>query len=43
MPPGKADVLIGNLPAAVVGNQCDWAAPMPDTILAGSPTVLIGG
>ncbi|MFH8586705.1 PAAR domain-containing protein [Streptomyces celluloflavus] len=43
LPTGKVNVLIGNLPAAVVGNQCVCAAPAPDAILAGSATVLIGG
>lgn len=42
MPPGEPTVLIGGLPAAVVGNPCVCAGP-PDTIIAGSGTVLIGG
>jgi uncharacterized Zn-binding protein involved in type VI secretion len=35
-------VLINNLPAAVVGAQCVCAGP-PDSIVAGSTSVLIGG
>lgn len=42
MPPGTPTVLIGNLPAATVGNQCTCVGP-PDVIVMGSPTVLIGG
>lgn len=42
LPPGTPTVLIGNLPAATVGNQCACAGP-PDVIVMGSPTVLIGG
>jgi len=34
-------VLIGNLPAAVVGTMCACVGP-PDTIAKGSATVLIG-
>lgn len=41
-PPGVPDVLIGGLPAAVVGGVCICTGP-PDTIVAGSATVLIGG
>ena len=40
--PGSATVLIGNLPAACVGDTCVCAGP-PDTIVQGSATVLIGG
>ena len=40
--PGVATVLIGNLPAACVGDTCVCVGP-PDTILKGSATVLIGG
>lgn len=40
--PGEATVLIGNMPAAVVGDMCTCTGP-PDTIAAGSGTVLIGG
>jgi uncharacterized Zn-binding protein involved in type VI secretion len=42
MPPGEVTVLIGGLPAAVVGNQCVCVGP-PDVIVVGSGTVLIGG
>ncbi|THH39408.1 PAAR domain-containing protein [Neolewinella litorea] len=40
--PGAPTVLIGGLPAAVVGDSCVCAGP-PDTIAAGSGTVMIGG
>jgi uncharacterized Zn-binding protein involved in type VI secretion len=40
--PGEATVLIGGLPAAVVGDTATCAGP-PDTIVAGSATVTIGG
>ena len=40
--PGNPTVLIGGMPAAVVGDLCTCAGP-PDTIVAGSGTVLIGG
>ncbi|MDX2286875.1 MAG: PAAR domain-containing protein [Bacteroidia bacterium] len=40
--PGAATVLIGGLPAAVVGDMCVCTGP-PDTIIKGSATVLIGG
>ncbi len=40
--PGAATVLIGGLPAAVVGDMAVCTGP-PDTILQGSSTVLIGG
>lgn len=40
--PGVATVLIGNLPAAVMGDSCTCTGP-PDTIILGSTTVLIGG
>ena len=40
--PGIPTVLIGNLPAAVVGDLCTCVGP-PDTIVKGSATVLIGG
>ena len=39
--PGAPTVLIGNMPAAVVGDMCTCAGP-PDTIVQGSTTVLIG-
>ncbi len=42
MPPGVVTVLIGGLPAAVVGNACVCVGP-PDSIIKGSATVLIGG
>lgn len=40
--PGVATVLIGGMPAAVVGDQAVCVGP-PDIIAAGSATVLIGG
>ena len=40
--PGKSTVLIGGMPAAVVGDMATCAGP-PDTIVAGSSTVMIGG
>lgn len=39
--PGIPTVLIGMLPAAVVGDVCICVGP-PDTIVKGSATVLIG-
>lgn len=39
--PGVATVLIGNMPAAVVGDMCVCVGP-PDTIVKGSATVMIG-
>ncbi len=39
---GSATVLIGGLPAARVGDMAVCVGP-PDTIVAGCPTVLIGG
>ena len=41
MPPGILTVLIGNMPAAVVGNSATCTGP-PDAIVKGSLTVLIG-
>lgn len=41
LPPGVGDVLVGGLPAAVVGGTCSCVGPR-DTILSGSATVLIG-
>jgi len=40
--PSVPTVLIGGLPAAVVGDMCVCVGP-PDTIVKGSATVLIGG
>ena len=40
--PGAPTVLIGGLPAAVVGDLCVCVGP-PDSIVKGSATVLIGG
>lgn len=40
--PGVPTVLIGNMPAAVVGDILVCTGP-PDTIVKGSATVLIGG
>lgn len=40
--PGNATVLIGGMPAAVMGDNCVCTGP-PDSILTGSATVLIGG
>ena len=42
LPPGEPTVLIGNLPAARVGDMATCVGP-PDTIVSGSATVLIGG
>ena len=39
---GAPTVLIGGRPAARVGDQCVCAAPAPDVIVSGCPTVLIG-
>ncbi|MCP5244467.1 MAG: PAAR domain-containing protein [Burkholderiales bacterium] len=40
--PGVATVLIGNLPASVVGDMCVCVGP-PDTVVKGSSTVMISG
>ena len=40
--PGVPAVLIGNLPAAVMGDMATCVGP-PDTIIKGSTTVMIGG
>ena len=40
--PGMPTVLIGGLPAAIVGDMATCVGP-PDTIVKGSATVLIGG
>lgn len=42
LPAGEPTVLIGNLPAARVGDMATCVGP-PDTIVAGSSSVLIGG
>jgi len=42
LPPGEATVMIGGMPAAVVGDSCVCAGP-PDSIVLGSQTVFIGG
>lgn len=42
LPPCVPMVLIGNQPAAVVGDPCTCVGP-PDAIAMGSATVLIGG
>lgn len=39
--PGVPTVLIGNMPAAVLGDMCTCVGP-PDTIIMGSATVMIG-
>lgn len=40
--PGVPTVLIGSLPAAVLGDNAVCVGP-PDTVVKGSSTVLIGG
>ena len=40
--PGVPTVLIGSIPAAVLGDLCTFVGP-PDTIIKGSATVMIGG
>ncbi len=40
--PGVPTVLVGKLPAAVVGDSCICVGP-PDSIAKGSATVMIGG
>ncbi len=40
--PGVPTVMIGKMPAAVVGDSCTCVGP-PDTIAKGSATVMIGG
>lgn len=40
--PGAPNVLIGGLPAAVVGDGCTCIGP-PDSIVKGSATVMIAG
>ena len=41
LPPGVPTVLIGGLPAAVVGGMCTCVGP-PDVIVKGSMKVMIG-
>ena len=41
LPPGCPTVMIGNMPAARVGDMATCVGP-PDVIAMGSPTVLIG-
>ncbi|MGR5176436.1 PAAR domain-containing protein [Vibrio parahaemolyticus] len=40
--PGIPTVLIGSIPASVVGDMCTCVGP-PSTIVTGSITVMIGG
>ena len=40
--PGIPTVLIGKMPAAVLGDNCVCVGP-PDSIVKGSSTVMIGG
>ena len=40
--PGAPTVLVGKMPAAVVGDTCVCVGP-PDSIVKGSATVMIGG
>ncbi|MBD2701061.1 PAAR domain-containing protein [Spirosoma sp. BT702] len=40
--PGMPTVLIGGIPAAVMGDMCVCVGP-PDVIVKGSATVMIGG
>jgi len=42
-PPGVVKVLIGGMPAAVVGDICLCVSPVMDSILTGSTSVLIQG
>ena len=42
LPPGCPTVLIGNLPAACLGDLLTCVGP-PDSIVMGSATVMIGG
>ena len=42
LPGANSTVLIGGVPAAVVGDSCVCAGPT-DTIVAGSSSVMIGG
>ncbi|SCY15253.1 PAAR domain-containing protein [Desulfoluna spongiiphila] len=40
--PGVPNVMIGKMPASVVGDTCTCVGP-PDAIVKGSATVMIGG
>lgn len=40
--PGVPNVLIGGMPASVIGDMCTCVGP-PDAIAVGSATVMIGG
>ena len=40
--PGCPTVMIGNMPAAIMGDNCVCTGP-PDSIIKGSATVMIGG
>ncbi|MGR5284204.1 PAAR domain-containing protein [Vibrio maritimus] len=40
--PGVPTVLIGSIPASIVGDMCTCVGP-PSTIVKGSATVMIGG
>jgi len=40
LPPGKPTVLIGNMPAATMGNMATCVGP-PDSVVKGSGTVMI--
>ena len=42
LPPGLPTVMIGGMPAAIVGTMCTCVGP-PDSIIMGSTTVMIGG
>ena len=42
LPGGNSSVLIGGLPAAIVGDSCVCAGP-PDSLIVGSSSVLIAG
>jgi uncharacterized Zn-binding protein involved in type VI secretion len=42
LPGGNSTVLIGGLPAAIVGDNCVCAGP-PDSLIAGSSSVMIAG
>lgn len=41
--PGCLTVLIGGQVASVVGDQATCVGPLPDMVVAGSATVLLGG